>query len=278
MRIVITGVNGFVGKHLFNHLIQSNEVYGIYNSGEPLSDNCFKVDLTDETATRKLFKEKFKQNIDTLIHLASRMASIKNADDTSLLTQNASISKNIAIASLENNIKHVINFSSSSVYPNIDGLFKETSIINPSPNTDYIYGLSKYNSEIILSFFLDSTAVILTQLRVAMIYGQGMDKTRIIPVLENELTKKNSLTLYGNGARILNLVSITALIKYVTFFIDHPLNDVVNIAEESITLKDLAKRIVDEKGNPSTTFQFKPQGNKFKFILDVSKLADLINN
>ena len=64
MRILITGVNGFVGKHLYIDLIKVHEVIGIYNSGNKVFENCFKVDLTNKIEIDDFFKNFGNESID----------------------------------------------------------------------------------------------------------------------------------------------------------------------------------------------------------------------
>jgi nucleoside-diphosphate-sugar epimerase len=276
MKILITGVNGFVGKELYKHLEVKHEVFGIFRSGECPMRNCYKSDLTDESACIRVFKEKLSK-LDLIIHLAGRTASASNASDTSVLSENVSIAKNIATLAKSAEIKHFINFSSSSVYPNVTGVFDESSVIDPSPNSDCIYGLSKYNSEILLKYMFAGTGIHLTNLRVAMIHGEGMDKTRLIPVFENELKEKNSITVFGDGERYINQISTEKLKVYLDHFIANPVNDTINVAEETITLLELAKRIMAQQGRSDSKLILKPEGNRNKFKLNTSKLKSLLD-
>ncbi|WP_078129414.1 NAD-dependent epimerase/dehydratase family protein [Leptospira alexanderi] len=276
MRILITGINGFIGRALYNHLSKCHDIIGIYNSGEPLSENCYKADLTREVDTNSILKKIKKDSVDIIIHLASQMASINNLNDLSILHANSAISKNLALLAKNCKVKHLINFSSSSVYPNVDGIFDENSIPNPALNTDCIYGLSKLNGEIILNYFLSKNQISITHLRVAMVHGVGMDPHRLIPTLEREIVEHNSVTLYGKGERFLNLIRIEKLIEYIALFIELPSGGVINVSEECITVLDLAKRIIQKKGNSFTKIILKVEGNLSKFVLDVRKLEDIL--
>ena len=107
MRILITGVNGFVGKHLYIDLIKVHEVIGIYNSGNKVFENCFKVDLTNKIEIDDFFKNFGNESIDVVIHLASQMASAINLDDISIINENLKIAKNISSISVKYGIKQL---------------------------------------------------------------------------------------------------------------------------------------------------------------------------
>jgi nucleoside-diphosphate-sugar epimerase len=277
LKIFITGVNGFVGKNLYRYLAPRYEVIGFYNSGNSLFEDCVKVDLKDITATTKAFQEAALEHEIIVLHLASQTANINNLHDNELVNINTQIAKNVALAIKSINAKFLVNLSSSSVYPNVDGVFNELSIPNPSQNSDCFYGLSKFNSEVILNFILSNESTLILHLRTGIIYGEDMDNTRLIPVLEKELKDKNSITLYGNGKRLLNLIRIENLMKYFHFFIQNPKSDIVNLADECISVLKLAERIILEKGNSNSKILLKDVGNKNQFVLDTTKIKSLID-
>jgi nucleoside-diphosphate-sugar epimerase len=274
--ILITGVNGFVGSAVFRHLSAGHTVYGIYHTGETLSERCFKADLRNAEDCAAVFDTPGLK-IDVLIHLASRMASAANLQDVSVLQDNALMTYNIGMAAKNKNVKQVIYFSSSSVYANESGTYKEESPITPSRNTDAIYGLSKFNGEELLNALYQASDTVLTHLRAGMIYGPGMDATRIFGVLEAELARENTLTLYGNGERLLNLITVGQLCEVLAVVINRKAGGVFNVCEETISLRELAERIIKQKGNAASRILYKEEGNRKKFILDTTKLKQLLH-
>ncbi|MCD0473658.1 NAD(P)-dependent oxidoreductase [Flavobacterium sp. EDS] len=277
MKIFITGVNGFVGKNLFKSLTHKYNVIGFYNSGDSSFENCVKVDLKNEGATINAFQEAAQGDEIMVIHLASQTASAHNLHNNEVLNTNTQIAKSIALAIKSINVKFLVNLSSSSVYPNVDGVFNELAIPDPSKNNDCFYGLSKFNSEVILNFMLSNVSTSILHLRAGIIYGEDMDSTRLIPVLEKELIEKNSITLYGNGIRLLNLIKIENLIKYFHFFIQNPFSDTFNLADECISVLTLAERIILEKGNSNSKIVLKDVGNMNQFVLDTTKIKSVID-
>lgn len=277
MKIFITGVNGFVGKSLYKSLAPTYEVIGFYNSGNSLFENCVKVDLKNEEATIKAFLDAAQGDEIAVLHLASQTANANNLYDNELVNTNTQIAKNVALAIKNINVKFLVNLSSSSVYPNVDGVFNELSIPDPSKNSDCFYGLSKFNSEVILNFILSNVSTSILHLRAGIIYGDNMDSTRLIPVLEKELMEENSITLYGNGMRLLNLIRIDNLVKYFHFFIQNPFSDTFNLADECISVLKLAERIILDKGNSKSKILLKDFGNKNQFILDTTKIKSVVD-
>ncbi len=276
MNILITGINGYVGKAIYNSLKLHYNVYGAYNTSLTNQSNFFKIDLTDAQSVNSFINENKDFKIDTVIHLASKMASGNNLNDVGVLTDNIKMTENICRIANAFSIKHFLNFSSSSVYPNINGVFNESSTPYPALNNDFIYGLSKLNAEYLCDFMLNKTITV-THLRVAMIFGDEMNGTRLIPVLKKELDSTNTITLYGNGKRQINYIYIEDLVRVVNFFIVNPKNDIVNVSTNCETTLTLAENIIKKYGNQGSKIVLKGEGNQLQFKLDSSKLNTILN-
>ena len=137
------------------------------------------------------------------------MANKNNLNDFSLFEDNLLMSKNLINVLQKKEDIHLINFSSSAVYPNVSGIFNEDDIIDPSVNGDCLYGLSKFNNEMLFNYFLKKLSIL--NLRVGYVHGSGMNKFRIHKVFENELKEKNKITIWGNGERCFPQISIEYL-------------------------------------------------------------------
>ncbi|MCA6436319.1 MAG: NAD(P)-dependent oxidoreductase [Bacteroidetes bacterium] len=269
-RIIITGANGFIGSHLVSKLVNKYHVIGIDHHSTGKSGNYHQINLLDVDVEQ--FQHKWEG--DVFIHLASVMANAQNLIDISVVNQNNTMSFNAANLAVQLKCKHFINLSSSSVYPNINGIFTEDSIIDPSQNTDAFYGLSKFNSEVIIDKLLMGRLKV-THLRSSMIYGEGVNSSRIWPVMEKELKEQNTVTVYGNGERLINQLHINSLLSIIENVIVRSITGKYNIKDETISTKKLAERIISQKGNPESKIVLINEGNMSKFELDNSKYNSL---
>lgn len=278
MKILITGASGFIGNHLFDYLSIDHEVYVLVkkNKVSRYQKNAIHEDLLVLPNLIEAFDRAKLKDIELIIHTASILADAQNLDDINVLNSNNILHYNVAQLAKFLNCKRLINFSSSSVYPNIDGLFSEESIPNPAPNKDAFYGLSKFNGEVILDAQLLTTGVKITHLRCGMIYGEGVNKTRIWPVMEQELKDRNTITVFGDGKRLINQIHIDQLKKLVAKVIEEQLLGIYNIKAETISMFDLAKRISHEKGNSESKIILKQEGTSLSFILDCNKLEKIL--
>jgi len=273
-KILIVGVSGFIGRSLYNRLSTTNDVYGIAKSEVELPQ-CDKIDIHDKKALKLYLNQHF---FDSVINLASVMAQFDNLEDINVLYDNLRITTSLLEAIQDNNTAHFINFSSSSVYSNISGSYSEGGLIDASENTDCLYGLSKFNSEVLFSFFLKKRGVLITHLRIPMVHGKQMNESRIHKVFEKELRSSNTITVWGNGERIISQISIEELCSKVEGVIRKEIVGTFNLMGESISTLELAERTIKNHGNAKSKVILLPKGSKEKFILDGKKLERLLND
>ncbi|AME00673.1 nucleoside-diphosphate-sugar epimerase [Moraxella osloensis] len=151
MRIIFTGLTGFVGKNLRQHLIsKSNKVI-------PLSLRSGDYQL-DNTA-------------DAIIHLAGKAHDTKNSsDDNEYYRVNTDLTIALFDKFLQSDIKDFIFFSSvKAAADSVEGTLTEDSKANPQT----AYGKSKLKAETyLLSKQLPSNKRLII-IRPCMIHGEG---------------------------------------------------------------------------------------------------------
>lgn len=275
MTILITGATGFIGASLLEFLSKDHQVFGIAREKKEdkriIPSNLLNYEETSDAISQDLSK------VDVIIHLASKMASQAEADDISILFDNVTMSKNVFLLAKKLQAQKVINFSSTAVYPNVDGNYDEVSIIDPSPNTDCIYGLSKFNSEVLLNFWLSKENILLSNLRVSQVYGENMNKDRIMPIMEKELREKNTITVFGDGERIINFTSIDYLISTVKLFVEKDLPGIYNVGERNVSILNIAEEIILKMGNKDSKILKTKAGNRSRFNINTNKLKTINN-
>lgn len=260
-KLLITGVSGFVGQHLYEALQSDFEVFGI--SRRALDrPGCQAVDLLDSAAVDEFFAE---HNFDKIIHLAAVLASRENLRDWSTFQQNLAMVHHLIQGLQLNPSGHLINFSSSSVYPNIDGTFDEESRIDPGANPDGLYGLAKFNAEMIFSTLLPER-FLQTHLRVAYVHGPNMPEHRVHRIFRRDLREKGYLTLLGGGRRVMPQVSIEYLSKIVRKVARETIIGTFNVVEENVSLRELAQRALRE--HPDGRIEYREEGPKEQFFLN----------
>jgi UDP-glucose 4-epimerase len=277
MNILVTGSKGFIGSHLSAHLAaEGHTVFGIC-SKQPVAAHAgvhsivANLEKKDETLQQV---KKVIDKVDVIIHLASPMANERNLQDIDILSKSAHITETVAELAIGLHVSKCIHLSSMAVYPGMDGSADENTKVWPAVNTDALYGLSKFNAEVILDYKLARTAIMLSHLRAAMVYGPGMNSSRILPVFEKEREEKGTITVFGNGERMLNLVHVEKLVKIISAFVLNDWNGIYNVGDEYISMLELAQR-VNKDGSAEIIMVEK--GSRSRFELNFGKLKKILS-
>lgn len=277
MNILITGANGFIGKHLIRHFKNNHQLFTIVRKvdGENKLVKSYEIDLSDVS----LVKEKFKENIgedkiDVIIHSAAVLSS-QNNKDIKIFDGNNAITESLIHIAKVCGASKLINFSTIGVYPNMSGVYDENSAVEPSVNFECLYGLSKLCSEELFKFYLKNTTKIIN-LRLGQVYGKGMREDRIFSIMKAELQKDNTITVFGNGERMSNFVSIDYLINKIDKIVYYTdLEGTYNLGEKNISYLELAQMIIAEFGNISSKIILEEQGISSKVIINSDKINNL---
>jgi nucleoside-diphosphate-sugar epimerase len=161
MKILITGIQGFVGSNLVETLKLDNIIYGL------------DIILTPKDGVVQIFSWKDLDNIpdvDVIIHLAGKAHDTKNKSKAQVYFEiNTDLTKKVFDYFLKSNAKKFIFFSSvKAVADKVDGDILTEYVI---PNPKGPYGESKVKAEeYILSKQTDKFVYIF---RPCMIHGRG---------------------------------------------------------------------------------------------------------
>jgi UDP-glucose 4-epimerase len=209
MKILITGGAGFIGSHLAEELGEKHLVITLDNF-DPYYDVRIKKenvkivqgngvdfrfgDVTDYDFVRKIIKE---NSIEVIFHEAARPGVRYSIKDPFLPNKvNVIGTLNILKASLDSDVKKVINASSSSVYGKVEYLpFDENHPTQPiSP-----YGVSKLAAENYCRVFYEIYGLKTITLRYFTVYGPRMRPDLAIPVFTKSLLNNEQPIVFGDG-------------------------------------------------------------------------------
>jgi UDP-glucose 4-epimerase len=252
MKVLITGVNSFIGRVITEKLINiGSEIIGLYNTESKFINNlkssCPCIRLFNINI--KNFNEFAKINCspDYVIHAAS-ISNGLGVTEKEMAFCNVNGSQNIAKYAFDQNVKKIIYLSSVSVYGNVtDSLISEKTIIN---NPDH-YGKTKYEAENIFKKLDIPTIAI----RLPGVLGYGATRAWI-PTLCERLLNNEDIHIYNPESIFNNLVAVDE----VSLFITSILNNCSSIgfhafpigAKNGIVIHEivrLAKSILDSKSD-----------------------------
>ena len=163
MKILITGVHGFVGSNLVEYLAPSHKIYGL----DIISP--YKIGVEKTYSWEELDSNTIPA-VDAIIHLAGKAHDTKNKDDAEIYFKvNTGLTERIYEYFLKSNARKFIFFSTAKAAADkVDGILTEDVI--PSPVGPY--GESKITAEeYILSHPIAEKQVYI--LRPCMIHGPG---------------------------------------------------------------------------------------------------------
>lgn len=163
MKILITGIHGFMGSNLVVYLKGKHKIYGL-DVVTPEKDGVIKTFLWDDLDSGKL------PGFDAIIHLAGKAHDTKNKSAADLYFKvNTGLTQKIYDYYLKSSAKKFVFFSTAKAAADkVEGILKEDVI--PTPVGPY--GESKIKAEeYILNNIVDGKDFYI--LRPCMIHGPG---------------------------------------------------------------------------------------------------------
>ena len=172
-KILITGGNGFLGKHLFSMLRQITRQVSLYEG-----------DIRGISS--------FRKHYDIVYHLAA-INKIDSAGDASLLFE-SNVIGTLAVMSycLRADAKCVFASSSAVYKPDTQNRkLSEHSCVRPVS----LYGATKMLAEYICKYYAENFGISIAALRIFNIYGPGQKIPFMIPDITSQLSKNKPVSL-----------------------------------------------------------------------------------
>jgi UDP-glucose 4-epimerase len=268
-RVIITGGNGFIGRHLVKKILSCrlSSIALVANSPN-INDKHFeskklrpdsplafhKADIRDGKAISNIFRD---ERPDTCVHLAAKISvvdSIRNPTET--MDINVKGTLNILKACYNNGIKNLVFASSAAVYGDVKELpISENQTLRPlSP-----YGVSKMLAEQhVLSYKKLKKIQNTVSLRIFNVYGPDQtSESDVITKFATRLSKGLPPIIYGNGNHTRDFISVDDVVSAILLSIramEEPKNNynyssttepVYNVGTGTGTsIKELAKKMI----------------------------------
>ncbi len=296
MRILITGVAGFIGSHLTESLLSlGHKIVGIdnfdpfYKKDIKLSNLSFfldhpqfqfiELDICNKNHISSLPKE-----IDVVIHLAAKAGvrpSIESPND--YLKTNIEGTQNIMNWMVDNNIKNFLFASSSSIYGNNKKVpFSETDIVD-FPISPYAY--TKKACELLIHTYHHLYEINALCLRFFTVYGPRQRPDLAIHKFTRLIYEDQPIPMFGDGSTsrdytyVGDIVSgICKALEFITSGTDLKY-EIINIGNnQTVKLQELIEAlfIATEKEVPIKKMEMQP-GDVNRTFADISKAKNLLD-
>lgn len=191
-RALITGVDGFTGRHLRDELeAAGHEVYGLTHVGGEAGARVTPCDLRDGRAVRAAVAAVAPQLV---AHLAA-VSHVAHGDAAELYGTNVVGTRNLlaALAELSDRPSAVLLASSANIYGNASGGVIDEAV-PPAPTNDY--AISKLAMEWIASCW--ATKLPLLVARPFNYTGVGQSPKFLIPKIVEHLRRRDPVIELGN--------------------------------------------------------------------------------
>lgn len=288
MRILITGVCGFIGSHLAERFLrEGNEVFGIDNFLTGKKENLEILLKYKNFKFEKNSVENFKKNekFDLIIHLAS-CASPKDYLKYPLETMSANSigTWNLLEISKKLNARFLYG-STSEVYGDpLENPQKEEYYGNVNPVGERsVYDESKRFGEALCMAYYRKFKLDVRIVRIFNTYGprMKMDDGRVIPNFITQALKNEDLTIYGDGNQTRSFCYIDDLVEGIyRFSLKEKVKErIINLGNpEEIKIIDVAEIILKLIGsNSKMKFYPLPKDDPKRRCPDIEKAKIEIN-
>lgn len=277
MRVLITGIKGFIGSHLANKFAgMGHEVIGI-DHGESQSDiKVYDVDILSGNITSVLEENK----PELIIHcagLADVTYSMNHSEED--FKANTWMVYKVLNAMKESELckTRFVLLSSAAVYGQPESLpIMEEAVLHPiSP-----YALHKKMAEDICQYFVMQQGFDIRILRVFSAYGPGLKK-QIFWDMYQKITATGRLELFGSGEESRDYIFIEDLAEAVYLIaMDRKKSYTVwNVANGiEVTIREVAEIFAQAENLPLDKVFFNGQirsGDPTNWCADISRLKSI---
>ena len=274
MKLLVTGASGNIGNILGNKLQKNNIPFiGLDVASQGFTnDDFFQLDITNKSELNE--KKSVFNEVDTLIHLASKIDAGADVTNTGIESINVNVKGTLNLLEYLPNLKNILFTSTYMVY----GIPKQNPVTEnhiQEPHT--VYGTSKIVTEKYLQVYAQEKGINLTIFRYMGIYGlMSHYANQAIPIFIKLIAAEKNPIIYGNGLQRRNHLFIDDAIDAILVWINNKNPGIFNIGGiDSPTNLDLIS-MINEKMNKKIKPIFK-ESQQYDFITDISRASTVLH-
>jgi len=235
MKLLVTGANGFIGRHLISHLSQAHEVFALVRDRhQSFPDERVSVIATDLGSA--LEPNDLPTKIEVIIQLAQANALFPDGANE-LLAVNTGSTQHLLDYGRLAGAKRFILASTGDVYGRRFGPCRETDPVEPTT----FYAVTKRASEMLVQAY--SGYMQTSVLRLFHPYGSDQSD-RLIPRLARAIQEQKAIRLHKGDRPHLTPTHINDVIIALEGAINSSYSGIVNVAgDRVVSMRELAEEI-----------------------------------
>jgi UDP-glucose 4-epimerase len=281
MKVMVTGVAGFIGSHLAEALVaEGDEVVGLdcftdYYARSQKEGNL--VDLLDHPAfsfveadLRTVELEPLLEGCDAVVNEAAMPGLLLGWEgfDT-YLSCNVTVAERLGGACLRAGVGNLVHASTSSVYGSDATGPEDTPLLPVSP-----YGATKLGAELVLDTMHRAEGLPVTILRYFSVYGPRQRPDMAYRALGERMLRGEPLTIHGDGQQSRTNTYVSDCVAATIAAIHHPQpGERFNIGGgQELTLLeavDILAKVFDVE--PNLVFEPPRHGDQRRTVADYAK-------
>ena len=288
MKILITGVAGFIGSNFLYYIIDKYPDYEIIgvdkltyagnlqNLKKAFPNKNFNFfynyDIVYDNQINTIFYD--HENIDVIINFAAEShvdRSIKNSNDF-IQTNIVGVHTLLELCK-KIKIKKFIQISTDEVYGSIkEGKFTETSLLKPNSP----YSSSKASADLLALSYFKTYNLPVNITRCSNNYGPYQYPEKLIPLLITNSFENKKFPIYGDGKNIRDWIHVDDHCRAIDLVLHKAKEGEIynvggNTEKENI---EIANLIAKETGKDESIIEFVDDrlGHDFRYAVDFSKI------
>jgi UDP-glucose 4-epimerase len=250
VKVLITGANGFIGRHVVNELTTRGVEVVALDTVAP-REELKGVQYATGTILDEVSLGKRMKGCDAVIHLAA-VLGVKRADEHLLYCLHVNLEGTIKVlnACAMHNIPKVLITSSSEIFGDLSShKIPEDAPFNPKSG----YAVSKLATEHYVEAFRKEFGIDYNIVRFFNIYGPGQVAEFVVPRFVKMAQQGLAPRIYGGGKQIRSFCYISDAVRATVdvFLHDKAKNQAFNIGNDSepISMADLAHKVLEKTGS-----------------------------
>lgn len=264
MRILVTGITGFIGGHFWEEFSQSFDLVGVARQDQKVTKNpkIIPADLQ-----KRDFTKDFPDRMDVVLHLAQAPISFPyHANE--MLAVNTSATQELADYAIKAGVQHFVYASTGNVYKYSTAPRRE----NDPLEANSFYELSKIAAENILKLYEEFFHV--SVLRLFTPYGPNQTG-RMIPKLIDLVKSGQPILLKNGGQPKITPIYISDVVEVIRKVLFRNETFTTNVTGPSaVTVKEIAT-IAGQVLGVQPIFKDEEDPENWNLIGDASKMREI---